>query len=450
MKRFIPYTGLIVLLFFISFLSYSLLSNNPNLYHDHNLPVFVIGTIFFVGYLLNRIAPKTLIPSFVWAIFAGFAMQPILGIFTNNLEPLQLVMEVFGAIILFAGGLEVPFKNFKKWFLPILSLSFLGLVISTLLFTGILTGFTTLIGTFSSALLPSIAILAAALASTDPSAIIPTLKSLTFKRPFLREFAISESALSDVSGSILTRFLLIAIISTPITLGSSVLSPFLPLLQKATYDALALQILSGILVGYLGYILVKHFYYKKDGAKSDPALLIAVPFFTFVLGNLLGGAGLLASFTAGLLVDHEGGMKKVIPFYDSLLDHLIKPFIFIILGGLVPLATIIGYAPVGIITAILFIVVIRPLSVFVSLAPWVYTHKLKFNELLFLSLIRETGIIAAILLIIAATHSVIESTFVIAVGMWVILLTLMIEPPLTPWLAKKIGVTKPATRKKKT
>jgi NhaP-type Na+/H+ or K+/H+ antiporter len=59
---------------------------------------------------------------------------------------------------------------------------------------------------------------------------------------------------------------------------------------------------------------------------------------------------------------------------------------------------------------------------------------------LFLSFIRETGIIAAILLIIATTYDVIQSEFVIAIGMWIILLTLIIEPPLTPWVAKKIGV----------
>jgi hypothetical protein len=57
-------------------------------------------------------------------------------------------------------------------------------------------------------------------------------------------------------------------------------------------------------------------------------------------------------------------------------------------------------------------------------------------------MIRETGIIAAVLLVIATSYNIIESEFVIAIGMWVILLTLVIEPPLTPLLSKKIGVTR--------
>jgi hypothetical protein len=57
-------------------------------------------------------------------------------------------------------------------------------------------------------------------------------------------------------------------------------------------------------------------------------------------------------------------------------------------------------------------------------------------------MIRETGIIAAVLLVIATSYEIIKSEFVIAMGMWVILLTLIIEPPLTPILSKKIGITK--------
>ena len=84
--------------------------------------------------------------------------------------------------------------------------------------------------------------------------------------------------------------------------------------------------------------------------------------------------------------------------------------------------------------------VLRPIVVFVSLAPWWIQNVFKVKDLLFLSLIRETGIIAAILLVIAATFDIIQSEFVIAIGMWVILMTLVIEPPLTPWLAKKMGI----------
>ena len=167
---------------------------------------------------------------------------------------------------------------------------------------------------------------------------------------------------------------------------------------------------------------------------------MSVPIFTFALGNVAGGAGFLAAFTAGLLSEVHGDMRPVSRFYSSFLDHLIKPFIFIVLGALVPFAMLISLAPIGIAAAVLFMFVVRPIVVFISLLPWLWKSVFTPLDLLFLSFIRETGIIAAILIVIAATTGVLQSEFIVAVGMWVILITLIVEPPLTPYVARKIGV----------
>ena len=62
------------------------------------------------------------------------------------------------------------------------------------------------------------------------------------------------------------------------------------------------------------------------------------------------------------------------------------------------------------------------------------------KDLLFISFVRETGAIPAGLLITLTAIGIPNSEALLAIGMWVILLTLLIEPPLTPWLAKKLGV----------
>jgi cell volume regulation protein A len=336
----------------------------------------------------------------------------------------------------------VPFGGFRKWFLSIASLSLVGVILSSVLFAIALVAVLKAFFGFDPGLLPSVVILSAALASTDPTAIIPTLQSLRFKRPFLKQIAVSESALTDVSGSIVTRFLLVAVIGAAVA-GGGVLGMFAPLFEKASYDALALQIVSGVLVGWLGYVTLRRFY--GDGEKgTDPALLLAVPVFTFGLGNVLGGAGFLAAFVSGLLSEIRGGLKPAAHFYASFLDHLIKPFIFIVLGALVPVMTLIALAPVGVIAGLLFMFVIRPIVVLVSLLPWLVSGVFTWRDLLFLSFIRETGIIAAVLIVIASSYGAIDSDFVVAVGMWVILMTLVIEPPLTPWVARKVGVAEKA------
>lgn len=425
----------------ISVFSRSLFQAFPHLPEEVDFQIFIIGSVLFAGYYINRVAPRTMIPSFVWAIFAGLALQPLLSYFTHNVSGLKIIIEVLAAIVLFAGGLEVPFSSFKKNFFPIASLSLVGVIVSAVLFSTVLFFITRLFTDLDFSLLPSIIIVSAALASTDPTAIIPTLRRLKFKRAAVKEIAISETAMTDISGSMLTRFLLIALVSVELTSESTILNYFLPLLQKPVYDAFALQIVSGILVGAFGFALLRKFYSnKKADAEVDPALLISVPIFTFVLGNVLGGAGFLAAFVSGLLADVSGEIKKAAHFYDSLLNHLIKPFIFIILGALVPFETLAKLAPLGILASLIFMFVIRPVVVFVSLLPWFMQGEFKWGDLIFLSLIRETGIIAAVLIIIASTYHLIDSDFVIAIGMWVILLTLIIESPLTPILAKKVGV----------
>ncbi len=439
---FVPYTLLICFLLFLSISGRIVLSENPSLVRVDEFQVFVLGSILFVGFLINRVAPRTIIPSFVWVILAGIALEPILGVFTRDMGLLSIVMELFAAIILFTGGVEIPFKNFKKWFFPIASLSIIGVLLTAVIFSVMMWGLTTALGIFEPAIIPSIVILSVALASTDPTAIIPLLNVMKFKRNYIKEIAISESALTDISGSILTRFLLLAFITTPI-FNSNVFNYFSPLLERGTYDAFALQIMSGILVGYLGYSLLKRLYDLNSSRRhADPALLLSIPIFTFVLGNALGGAGFLAAFVAGLLSDLSGELRRASQFNEDLLNHLIYPFVFIILGALVPVQILIEYAPIGIVASVFFILIIRPVVVFCSLFPWYLEHRFRFEDLVFLSMIRETGIIAAVLLVIASSYNIIQSDFVIAIGMWVILLTLILEPPLTPILAKRIGITK--------
>jgi len=439
----IPYLILLVLLSTLSFFGYGVLQNNLQLIQSQEAQVFLVGTIIFIGFLINRTAPKTGMPSFIWVLFAGIALQPVLAVFTKHLEFLQIIMEIFAAIILFEGGIGVPFRNFKKWFFPIATLSIGGVVLSSVAFGGVLFGLLNVTGEFQQAFIPSVLILSVALASTDPTAIIPMLNSLKLKRPFVKQIAISESALTDVSGSIITRLLLVAFISIPAGASSmGILSYLSPILEGGLYTKLATQIFTGLLIGSLGYFLIRTLYNTGNTVdRADPALLIAVPIFMFALGNAIAGAGFLAAFFSGLLSQVNGEIKQASHFYENFLSHLVVPFIFIILGALVPVNTLFAFAPLGILAGLLFVFVIRPLVVFITLLPWLIRNTFELEDLIFLSFIRETGIIPAVLLIIASSNAVIESDFILSIGMWVILITLLIEPPLTPILSRRLGLT---------
>lgn len=354
------------------------------------------------------------------------------------------MVELLAAMVLFAGGVEVPFRNFKKFFLPIASLSLVGTVMTALLFSLALEQLAGWLGVAIP--LGALLLTGTILASTDPTAIIPSLETLRFKRSFLRDLAISESAVNDVVGTILTRSFLVMGL-TAMT-GTSVISLFIPFFSRHTLDTLALEIIWGIGVGILGAWILRSWSADVEKGRHraiDPALFFAVPIFTFALGSLVGGSGFLAAFVAGLLFDATSGTHQVRRFFEIFVDRFIKPIIFLLLGGVVPIAALISTAILGIVSALNFMFIIRPFIVLVSLSPWFIKKRALFSgkELLFISFIRETGVIPAVLILVAAGSGVAGSEYIFAIGMWVILLTLLLEPPLTPWLAKKLGVAIP-------
>jgi cell volume regulation protein A len=135
---------------------------------------------------------------------------------------------------------------------------------------------------------------------------------------------------------------------------------------------------------------------------------------------------------------------EVHAFFDSLVDRFLKPITFVLLGAVVPLSVIAlpEIVVVGAFSAIMFMFVVRPFVVFVSLSPWMFTKKalLHWREVLFISFLRETGAIAAILILYSFARGLLDVEIIYAIGVWVILYTLILEPPLTPLIAKRLEV----------
>jgi len=436
-KKFVPYLSLLGVAIGVSFVAmrvplvHEMFSGTAGFYLS-------LALLLAVGYGLNYFAPRTAIPSFVWAIVFGMALQIPLRALTGDQDALLVVIELLAAFVLFAGGVEVPVKNFKKYFAPIAVLALVGTLLTVILFSYSLAGITAFFGLEVAVL--SLILLAAILASIDPTAIIPTLDKLHFRKPFLRDIAISESAVNDVAGTIITLFFLVSVVGVT-TVGDGLSQ----LINRDVLDGFALQVVWGVLVGLIGaWILRTWGETIRNTHWSDPALFLFVPVFCFAMGNIVGGSGYLAAFVAGLLFEKSAGTSQVRRFFEQLVDDLMKPVIFILLGALVPLGILTNYVGVGVAAALVFMFVIRPTVVFASLLPWMLSKKalLTWREALFLSFIRETGAIPAVLILTVIATGIESADFVFAIGMWVILLTLTIEPPLTPLLARRLEVAK--------
>jgi NhaP-type Na+/H+ or K+/H+ antiporter len=400
------------------------------------LAVSTICTLSFISYYLSRGAP---FPSFVIALFLGIAAHPLLAPIVENHVALAAIVSLGATLILFQGGLETSFKEFRRLFIKIMLLAFPGVVISALLLSGTITGTAVIAGTIVPVTVA--VLLGAILASTDPAAIIPLLQGLKFKNNTPKDIVVSESAMNDVVGALLTLALVGAALLTPFT---SIIGGYATLISPESGALLIMQMAFGILAGVGGYALLRYLSaHKKDHGfehGADAAFFILVPVIAFAAALEFGGSGYLAAFIAGLIFNLSPHLAATEHFFNSLIDGFAKPAIFLLLGALVVPSSLIHYAPIGIAAALIFMFVIRPLMVFLMLGIFIVLGKnrLSVRELLFISFVRETGAIPAVLLVTVSSLGLADMEALVPIGMWVILATLVIQPPFTPWLARRL------------
>lgn len=398
-----------------------------------------ISSIFISAFLVFYLSSATKIPSFVVAILLGIVSRGLLEPITSSNSLVTIIVGISATLILFSGGLEMPFDRFKKIAPHVGLLATLGVVATTLFFAFSFIPVAANLGTpftFSLALL-----LGAILSSTDPTVLIPLMKDLRFKSIRMKDMIIAESAVTDVTGALLTLLLVDGIHHA--TTREATLSI---LFSSSTGTALLEHLILGIIFGVLGYgfllLLAK---IKTDDNREhdvDAAFFLFVPIVIYALANTFGGSGLLAAFISGLLFKTTDFLHETEKFFNHIIDGFVKPTVFILLGAIVPLSTFLSFAPLGIIISLIFILLIRPLSVLISLLPLSPFKKLrlKWQEFLALSAIRETGAVPAVLIMSLATIPEIGTPGFISIGMWVILLTIAFPPTILPWLYDKLGI----------
>jgi cell volume regulation protein A len=259
--------------------------------------------------------------------------------------------------------------------------------------------------------------------------------------------------MTDVTGTLLTVVFLSLIAGG--ALFSSVSDGYGLLFTSETGMILFKQIGFGIALGVTGYVLLEGLsrYTRKHGKdfETNAAYFLFVPIIIFTLALSLGGSGYLAAFIAGLLFVLHENLHVTERFFNQMIDGFFKPTIFLLLGALVDLEQLVEYAPIGIAAALLFMFVIRPIAVFLSLVPFRMLGKKRvgWREMLFISFVRETGAIPAVLLVTIAGLALPGLEALVPIGMWVILATLILEPPLTPWVAERLRVATVTREQKK-
>jgi len=206
----------------------------------------------------------------------------------------------------------------------------------------------------------------------------------------------------------------------------------------------------GAVLGYLAALLIAH---EKLGFLQEYAPLVSL---MAVVGSYLAADGLQASgfmavFVFGIAIGNKDRFGfRMEPGEQQRLDEFVlttalimRMFIFILLGAQVDFALIDRYLVAGVAVVAVFMLVARPVTVFLCALPD-RRAKWSVRELLFMCWTRETGVIPGALAGLLMGMGAPEAKLIASVTFIAILMTILIQAPTTRWLAAKLGLLEEA------
>lgn len=400
--------------------------------------LWCMGLFLIFGWACSKLSEGTVFPNFTLQLLVGIILHDALAPIGAEAMLAVVVCTALAAIILKGGGDELDRRDFVKIAFPTMMIAIVGYLVTFFALFPILL----LLGLDGK----TAALLGAILGSTDPAALIPTMKRIVFKqeRKRLSDIAVAESALNDAVGAIFT-----AAVASMIMAGTSVESLgglFSGLFSTENMYHLGGQFLFGTIAGVIGWGAMYGYeiHKSRDSVRAvgetayDFAIVLAIPLVTFLLAQLIHGNGFLAAFISGLLANYNHGkgyFHTTLRTMEIQVESIAKPTIFMMVGPFVALGNLWDTAVLGLVVSLAFILVARPVAVMLSMLP----TNLDMKDKLFMSIIRETGVIPVVLAVITAAQFP-ELNLLLPLTAWVVIWTLTLLPALTPWWSRKLGV----------
>ncbi|OIR07780.1 K(+)/H(+) antiporter NhaP [mine drainage metagenome] len=397
----------------------------------HTLLVF--GIILGIGTFSGLLARLVKVPDVVVFLLVGMLIGPGMLGFVDikaNSTVNQLILIFGSSYILFDGGASIRLKVLKEVWITLVVIATVGVLISAAI-TGLAAYY--LLG------LPAIValLLGATIASTDPATLVPVFKQIKIKER-VAQTVMSESAFNDAMGAIITFTVL------GIAMGAGEFSAADALIDLFKQSAFGIAI--GGVLGYLAAVLIAHEKFNFLAEFAPVVTLMAV------IGAYMGAdgahaSGFMAVFVFGIMLGNVDslGFKRSTEESHELEDYILttalimRMFIFILLGTQVDFGLMNQYLWAGIGVVVIFMLVARPVTVFVCALPD-RRAKWSFKEMLFMCWTRETGVIPGALAGMLVGMKAPGAQIIASVTFIAILMTILIQATTTKWLARKLDL----------
>ena len=395
--------------------------------------LFIVGVILLSGAVSGFVAQKLRVPDIVLFLLVGIVLGPAVTGIINvpATSALNEMILIFGAsYILFDGGATLHLKVLREIWVTLVIIATIGVLITTFIM-----GFVSqwLLG------LPFIAalLLGATIASTDPATLVPVFKQVRIKHR-VSQLVMSESAFNDAMGAIITfTVLAIAVGKGSFSFGASLAD----LLLQA-----GIGIVAGAILGYASVFLIAH---ERFGFLREylPIVTLLAVVGAYLSAVDLNASGFMAVFVAGIFIGNketfgfameEGESEKMTDFIETT-ALIMRMFIFMLLGSQVDFHLLGQYFWAALAVVAIFMLIARPVTVFLC-AGVDRRAKWTLKELLFISWVRETGVIPGALAGLLVGMKAPHADIIAAITFMAILLTIVIQATTTKWLAGKLDL----------
>jgi cell volume regulation protein A len=391
------------------------------------------GLILAVGTVTGLAAQRAKIPDVALFLVVGMLIGPAaLGLIDIKADSaLYQILLLFGAsYILFDGGASLRFHVMKQVWITIVVIATVGVVMTAAITTAaahLVLGVPWIVA----------ALLGATLASTDPATLVPIFRQVHV-RDRVAQMVMSESAFNDATGAIVTFGVLTVAMGTG---EFSLTWSLVELLKEA-----AIGIVAGAVLGYLAALLIAH---ERWGffLEYAPVVTIMAVIGAYFAADGLQASGFMAVFVFGIMLGNKAslgfkmgkGEAQKLDQYVETTAFIMRLFIFILLGGQVDFGLMNRYLLGGSIVVAIFVLVARPVTVFLCALPD-RRARWSLNEMLFMCWTRETGVVPAALAGILLGVKAPGAQMIASVTFIAILMTILIQAPTTRWLAGKLGL----------
>lgn len=391
------------------------------------------GLILAIGTVAGLLAQKIRIPDVAVFLIVGIAIGPqALGLVHIKADSaLNQIILLFGAsYILFDGGASLRFNVLKQVWITILVIATVGVIITAAI-TGVATHY--ILG------VPLIValLLGATLASTDPATLVPIFRQVHI-RDRVAQTVMSESALNDAMGAIVTFGVL------TVAMGTGEFS-----LMNSVFDLLkqsVIGIVAGVALGYLAALLIAHERLAFLAEYAPVVTLVAV-IGAYFAADGLQASGFMAVFVFGIVLGNkesfgfqmEAGEARKLDEFVLTTAFIMRLFIFMLLGAQVDFTLMSKYWLGGVAVVTVLMLVARPAAVFLCALPD-RRARWSFAEMLFMCWTRETGVIPAALAGLLLGMKAPGAQMIASITFIAILMTILIQAPTTEWLGRRLGL----------